>query len=239
MRLGTQGQRGPSCLHRLHPLTKISTAGVYTVASLFFNDPVALGLLAGFLGSAFLLSGVRPSWGSLGGVLLLLGLVTVGNYWASGTPTEAARYSLRFAVLVLGIPVSALSTSPQDLARALAQWRLPAPLVISLLLVWRFFPVLRTELREIREANRLRGPAPGGHLRQWYRAVLVPLAFIILAYADRVALALELRAFAPGAARTWYRRPRASGRDWLFLGSAGLFLLAAGLQEYRVRWYVP
>jgi energy-coupling factor transport system permease protein len=222
----------PSVIHRLHPLTKISTALLLTLASLFCNEPLALALLVSFLVAVLLISRVRPSLGSWLGVLLLLGLVAAGNYWASGTPAEAARYSLRFAVLVLGIPVSALTTSPPDLARALAQWRLPAPLVISFLLVWRFFPALQKELREIREANRLRGAASSGWPSQWYRSVLVPLAFFIMAYADRVALALELRAFTPAAPRTWYRPPQVGYRDGLFLGLAGLCLLLAGLLEF-------
>lgn len=222
----------PSVIHRLHPLTKISTALLLTLASLFCNEPLALALLVSFLVAVLLISRVRPSLGSWLGVLLLLGLVAAGNYWASGTPAEAARYSLRFAVLVLGIPVSALTISPPDLARALAQWRLPAPLVISFLLVWRFFPALQKELREIREANRLRGTATSGRPSRWYRSVLVPLAFFIMAYADRVALALELRAFTPTAPRTWYRPPQVGYRDGLFLGLAGLCLLLAGLLEF-------
>ncbi len=223
-----------SIIHRLHPLTKITTAALFTLASLFCTEPLALALLVGFLLGVLLLSRVRPSLGSLFGVLFLLSLVAVGNYWASGTVTEAARYSLRFAVFVLGIPVSALTTSPPDLARALAQWRLPAPLVISFLLVWRFFPALQRELREIREANRLRGAAQTKWPRQWYRSVLVPLAFFIMAYADRVALALELRAFEPAAPRTWYRFPQAGWRDALFLSLAWFCLVLAGIQEFQV-----
>lgn len=224
-----------SSIHRLHPFTKVSVAVLLTLASLFCSDPLAIAPLVGFLLAVLLVSRVRPAPGSVLGVLLLLGLVAAGNYWASGSEAEAARYSLRFAVFLLGIPLSALTTSPSDLARALAQARLPAPVVISLLLVWRFFPALQKELREIREANRLRGAAATGGPGQWYRRVLVPLAFFIMAYADQVALALELRAFAPQAPRTWYRLPQAGWRDGVFLGLAGLCLILAGFLEFRSR----
>ena len=117
------------------------------------------------------------------------------------------------------------TTPPQELARALAQWRLPAPLVISLLLVWRFFPVMREEVCEIRQANLLRGKGPNG--KEWYRGFLLPLSFILLEYSDRVALALELRAYDPTQPRTWYRLPVMHRADWVFLGSAALVLFAA------------
>lgn len=135
-------------------------------------------------------------------------------------------------MVLLGVPVCAATTSPQQLARALARWGLPPALVVSLLLVWRFFPVLQEEVREIREANRLRG---SGRRQEWYRGVLVPLAFVVLEYAERLSLALELRAFDPAAPRTWYRLPRLSWLDGLFAGGAVMVLLAAGLSE-RCGW---
>lgn len=222
-----------SFIHRLHPLTKLSTAIFFTLASLCCNNPLALIILAGFLSAILLISRVQLSWRGLLGAFLLLSLVAGGNYWASGTPAEAARYSLRFAVLLLGIPLSALTTAPVDLARALAQIRLPAALVISFLLVWQFFPALQRELQAIREANRLRRAAASRRLSQWWRSVLVPLAFFIMAYTDQVALALELRAFVPGAPRTWYRLPRVGWPDAIYLSLAWLCLLSAGLLEFR------
>lgn len=216
-----------SLVHHLHPLLKIAAASSLTVASLFLANPVSLGLILLFFLVVLLFSKVRPSLGAVLGLMFLLALVALGNYWASADPAEAAKYSLRFAVFALGVPVCAATTAPQELARALAQWRLPGPLVISLILVWRFFPVMRDELHEIRQANLLRGTGNVGRAQKWYRGVLLPLAFILMEYADQVSLALELRAFDPVTPRTYYRLPQVTQLDWWFLGSVILILLLA------------
>jgi energy-coupling factor transport system permease protein len=157
-----------SVIHRLHPLAKLAAAGGLTVASLMLNNPAALGLILLFFLAILILGRVRLTLRGALGLLLLLGVVGLGNFWASADPAEAAKYSLRFAIFVLGVPVCAATTAPQELARALAKWRLPAPLVVSLLLVWRFFPVMRQEVQEIRQANLLRAFDPSLP-RTWHR----------------------------------------------------------------------
>ncbi len=223
------GLPATSFLYRLHPLVKVGVASLFTVAALMLGDPRSLGLLLFFFLALFVTSRYRPRGRSLLGGALLLALVGLGNYFASRDGGEAAKYSLRLAVVLLGVPVCAAATPPQQLARALARWRLPPALVVSLLLVWRFFPVLKEEVREIREANRLRG---SGRRQEWYRGVLVPLAFVVLEYAERLSLALELRAFDPAAPRTWYLLPRLSWQDGLFAGAAAAVLLAAGVGDH-------
>lgn len=229
--------RGPrdqteSLLHRLHPLVKVGVASLFTVAALMLGNPFSLVLLLLFFLALLPLSRYRPRGRSLLGAALFLALVAAGNYWASRDAGEAAKYSLRLAVVLLGVPVCAATTPPQELTRALARWRLPPALVVSLLLVWRFFPLLQEEVRNIREANLLRGP---GSRREWYRGVLVPLAFVLMEYTERISLALELRAFDPAAPRTWYRLPRLGWQDGLFAGGALALLSAAALGE-RFGW---
>jgi energy-coupling factor transporter transmembrane protein EcfT len=60
------------------------------------------------------------------------------------------------------------------------------------------------------------------------------MAFVAVDYADRVALALELRGFDPSAPRSWYRSPRLGWRDLAFVSMvAALIALAALLQAGR------
>jgi energy-coupling factor transport system permease protein len=216
-----------SLVYRLHPLFKIAVAGSLTVASLILGNSLALGLILVFFLGILVIGRVRPSRQVALGLILLLMVVALGNLWASANPAEAAKYSLRFAIFVVGVPVCAATTAPQELARSLARWRLPAPIVISLLLVWRFFPVMREEVREIRQANLLRGASQSRTWQEWYRGILLPFSFILFEYADRVALALDLRAFDPARPRTWYRLPAIGRMDWGFLSSAVLVLLLA------------
>jgi energy-coupling factor transport system permease protein len=216
----------PSPVHRLHPLLKILVASSLTIAALVLGRPAALMVVVAFFLGILVLSRIRPRIRTLLGIGLLLGLVALGNSWASADLQEAAKYSLRFAILVLGVPVCAATTSPQDLARALARWRLPGPVIISLFLAWRFFPLMREQVEEIRQANLLRGGRanPGW---EWFRGVLLPFTFILMDYADRLSLALELRAFDPAAPRTWYRLPVMQGVDWGFLAGAAVVLALA------------
>lgn len=137
--------------------------------------------------------------------------VAAGSWAASGDPTEAARYGLRLAVLVGATPVLALTTAPQDLARALAVLPLPPGVVVALVLVWRFFDLFRRELRGIREATLLRGGT--ATLRQRWRAFFVAPAFVVAEHADRVTLMLELRGFDPAAPRTVFQAPRLQAPD--------------------------
>lgn len=225
-----------SWVHRLHPLVKLTVASGFTLTALMLSQPLSLALMLLFFLGLILLSGYVPTGRGLLSAGLFLGLVTLGNYWVSADAAEAAKYSLRLAVVLVGVPVCAATTPPQELARALARLRLPPALVVSLLLVWRFFPVLKEEVREIREANLLRGRGGDG-LRDWHRGLLVPLAFIILDYAERVSLALELRGFDPAAPRTWYRTPRLGWRDGVFALGAGAVLLVALMGErHPWRW---
>lgn len=226
------GDQAESLLHRLHPLVKVGVASLFTVAALALGNPFSLALLLLFFLALLLLSRYRPQGRTLLWAALFLTLVAAGNYWASQDPGEAAKYSLRLAVVLFGVPVCAATTPPQELARALAALRLPPALVVSLLLVWRFFPLLKEELQGIREANLLRGAR---HRREWYRGVLVPLAFVLLEYTERISLALELRAFDPAAPRTWYRQPRLGWREGLFAGGALVVLSVAALGE-RFGW---
>jgi len=103
-----------SVIQRLHPLAKLATAGSLTVASLMLNNPATLGLILLFFLAILLLGRVRLTLRGALGLLLLLGMVGLGNFWASADPAEAAKYSLRFAIFVLGVPVCAATTAPRS-----------------------------------------------------------------------------------------------------------------------------
>ncbi len=81
------------------------------------------------------------------------------------------------------------------------------------------------EARQMRQAAMLRGRTGGNLPTRFYRGFLVPLAFCIIEYTDRITLALELRGFTPSAGRTCHQPPRAGIRDVIFgflaMGAAG------------------
>lgn len=208
-------------IHRLHPFVKMGVGIGFTGLALCLREPSALAVLMGFLLGVLGLARLRPSGRRMLFAALFLGAVTGLNFWAARDSSHAAAYSLRLAVFILAVPVCAGTTAPQELARALAMTPLPAGMVVALMLVWRFFPMMAAELQQMRQAARLRGRAGGG-LTRIYRGLVVPLAFCVLDYTDRITLALELRGFSPGSGRTCRRRPAAGAAD------AGFLLLALG-----------
>lgn len=219
-------------VHRLHPLVKMATAFGLTLLAMSLDRSEALALLVAFLVSLLAVARVRLG---LRPVLLtgaFLGVASGVNYLVERDAGYAAHYALRVAAVLLCMPVLAATTAPQDTVRSLARCRVPHGLTVALLLTWRFFPVLSRESAAIRAADRLRGHANGRARRGWTRAYLVPMTFVAVDYADRVALALELRGFDPAAERTWYRTPRFGWNDGVFLLVVSALVLVAGFLQW-------
>ena len=229
--LPLSGSQPVTVIHRLHPLTKIGCATAVTGLALALNRPMALSpLLAGLL-LVMLLGRIRLASRLLLGLLAICALVAAGSLWASGDPSEAARYGLRLLIVAATIPISASTTAAHDLVHGLARLRLPQGLLMAVLVAWRFFPVIADQLRRISEARLLRG----GHCRfgAWHRQLMLPLAAITIDHADRVALALEGRGFDVNAKRTWYRPPTFHFRDVMSCVATAAVLMAAVVLEWR------
>jgi energy-coupling factor transport system permease protein len=219
-------------IHQLHPLVKMGTAFGLTLLAMTLDRAEALGLLVVFLLAVLAVARVRLG---LRAVLItgaFLGVASGVNYLVERDAGYAAHYALRVAAVLLCMPVLAATTAPQDTVRALARCRVPHGLTVALMLVWRFFPVLSRESNAIRAADRLRGHPVGRARRGWTRVYLVPMAFVAVDYADRVALALELRGFDPAAERTWYRVPQVGWRDAVFLVVVSFLIVAASYFQW-------
>jgi len=136
----------------------------------------------------------------LGGAIALL-LFTALTWLLRDWPS-AILNTLRLLAILLPGPIFSLTTSPADLTRALQAVKLPSFLVLSLMLVWRFLPVVQQEAQRIIEANQLRGVDLSRRPGQWFSGLFVPLIFRIVSYADEVTVGLETRSYDPNARRT-------------------------------------
>ncbi len=154
----------------------VLTLGLYVLARLRLREAAPVLRLSAFvLGPLFLLQAWVSGWG--------LALETV----------------LRLAVLLLLATLVSLTTRASDMLeslervlRPLARFGLrPARLSLLLSLALRFIPLLATWLREIQEAQRVRG------LEHHPFAVLVPLLVKTLRTADTLADAIDARCFDP------------------------------------------
>lgn len=151
------------------------------------------------------------SWTLYGGALLV-GLST----------------GLRIAAIVGLALIAGLSTTGPDLVRStVQQLRVPYRIGYTALAAFRFVPRFRYELDVIRQAHRVRG-AHGGRgpfaaIARW-SGYLVPLLAGAIRHAERVALAMDARAFGAHPDRTERHVVPFRARDVVFVAS---FLIAS------------
>jgi energy-coupling factor transport system permease protein len=120
------------------------------------------------------------------------------------------------AIVVVSIAFVA-TTSPTDLVLSLIQnARFPYRLGYGILVAYRFLPMWRTELETIRAAHRIRGV---GRRRGEMRRYAVPLLASAIRKAERVAMAMDSKAFGAARSRTYYRRLRVTAVDWAMLAA--------------------
>jgi energy-coupling factor transport system permease protein len=127
----------------------------------------------------------------------------------------------------------ASTTAPSDLVRALQAVRLPGFLVLSVMLIWRFLPLMQQEVQRIVDANQLRGVNLARQPRQWFPGLFLPLIFRMVAYADDVTIGLETRGYDPTAPRSNSRPLKWQFSDTLFTIGAVVLLSGIGYLEWN------
>ncbi|GAA1704843.1 energy-coupling factor transporter transmembrane component T [Microbacterium sediminicola] len=232
-------------LHRLNPLAKIA-APVPAIVLLVFARDLATPLAFLALAYLVLIVGVAASarlamlLGLLvPGVALVLGLgfslwtdadlvdttapvFSVGGYTLySGALLVGFATGLRLAAILALSLIAGLSTTGPDLARSLVQQlRVPYRVGYTALAAFRFVPRFGYELEIIRQAHRVRGAhrgrGPIAALRRWFGYV-VPLLAGAIRHAERVALAMDARAFGAHRERTERHLVPFRARDIVFV----------------------
>lgn len=224
-----RAHRADTVIHRLHPFTKIFVSGLSTLCSVVLFDWQALSAVIIFLIALLVAARVPVRIKTALWIVVVLGIMTALNLAAARQWSMALGYTLRISVFMAAIPLCAATTAPADLSRALRRLPLPHGVVVAFLIVWRFFPVMASEVTELRKASMLRASVRRRALTSVYRGFLVPMAFLLLEYSEHVALTLELRGFAPDARRTSLREPEVGAADIVVIGAA---LCCAGCAAY-------
>lgn len=162
---------------------------------------IALPLAAAVIGFGFSLW-ADPSKVDQSVVIWQLGSWTLyGGALAVGFAT-----GLRIAAIAALALIAGLSTTGPDVVRAsVQQLRVPYRIGYTALAAFRFVPRFGRELEVIRQAHRVRG-AHGGRgpfalVARWFGYV-VPLMAGAIRHAERVALAMDARAFGAHPDRT-------------------------------------
>ncbi|WP_180969044.1 energy-coupling factor transporter transmembrane component T [Microbacterium aurantiacum] len=255
----TQAAAAPrQFLHALNPLSKVVGVAPAMLLLLFVRDlttPTAFLVLS----YAVIFIGARLSRRTAALLLLALpvGMVAIGigfSLWV-----DAARVDDSAAVLQLGgwtlyagaleigfatglrlgsivalALIGGLTTTGPDLVRAsVQQLRVPYRIGYTALAAFRFVPRFGHELAVIRAAHRVRGHHGGRGpfariARGW--GYIVPLLAGAIRHAERVALAMDSRAFGAHPTRTERHLVPFRARDWVFIAlclavSAAIFII--------------
>jgi energy-coupling factor transport system permease protein len=242
-------------LHGLNPLAKIAGPLPFMVYLLFVRDVatplafVCFALLLLTVGARLTPRVVLALWLGLPLIIAVLSLsfglwtdasrvdstpllFQLGEYrfflgaWLTGLAT-----ALRLGALLSLALIAGLTMTGPDLVRALVQQlHVPYRIGYTALAAYRFVPRFRHELEGIRQAHRVRGVTGGrGPLAavRRYLGYIVPLLVGAIRHAERVALAMDSRAFGAHETRTERYLVPFRARDWTFIGV--FWLLGVGL----------
>ncbi|WP_101847574.1 energy-coupling factor transporter transmembrane component T [Zhihengliuella sp. ISTPL4] len=252
-------------LYSLNPLAKVAGFAPAMLLLVFVRDlatPAAFLVLA----YALILVGARVT-GRLLAMLLLglpVGVVAIGvgfSLWVdaalvAGTAPIVAigDWTLYSGALVIGFAtalrlgsivalalVGGLTTSGSDLVRAsVQQLRVPYRIGYTALAAFRFVPRFGHELSVIRAAHRVRGYHGGRGpfariARGW--GYIVPLLAGAIRHAERVALAMDSRAFGAHPTRTERHLVPFRARDTVF--TVAMLAVSAAIFVVFFPWQLP
>jgi energy-coupling factor transport system permease protein len=139
-------------------------------------------------------------------------------------PALAAGVGLGLRLIAIGAvgAVFVLTTDSTRLVDALVQQAGVSPrFAYGALAAYQAVPRFGEDLATLRQARRLRGLRSG-----WHPRLLVSLLVLAIRHGDRVALAMDARAFGSGP-RTHYRDIRWGPLDLLVAGAAAVILVGA------------
>ncbi|WP_028306495.1 energy-coupling factor transporter transmembrane component T family protein [Desulfitibacter alkalitolerans] len=246
-----------SLIHNLHPLTKIFGALWFLTLSIIVSSPVHLGfillmvILCGFAARIpneiirslkaisifafiiFLIQILFYKWGTV--VFYMI----PGVDWLPVTREGilfGIAIALRMMIILLSFIIFLSTTQTRDMMMVLVE-KLKVPYDYAFMFVTslRFIPTFMNEVAVIQEAQKARGYRIEGAnpLRKIksYLPIALPLVLISLAKGERLALAMETRAYNAGIPRTYLRQWRMEIKD----GAAITFMLLALVLAVYIR----
>ena len=253
---------GRSVLHALNPSIKLLAIALVMIAITFIFDVATPLAFFALVVMVMLTLGRLPPRGVLRSLvpflLISLSFVVLNTIFHRPVASETLLFSvgplavswegleiglsigLRVLFLVSTSLLFVATTDPQELVLSLVQQaRLGYKLAFALLVAYRFVPLFAEEYANIRAAAKVRGFGSDRGILARFKSLrrdAVPLLASAIRRSERLAIAMESRAFGAFPTRTYHKIIRVTRRDWLFLfGALGLsaallvVLVATGL----------
>lgn len=214
------------------PLAFLALAYVVLLAGARLTASLALLLGLAIPAAALVLGVGMAVWADAARVDTSVTVVQIGG-WSlyGGALLLGLATGVRLAAIVALALLAGLTTSGPDLVRAtVQQLRVPYRIGYTALAAFRFVPRFGFELEIIRQAHRVRGShggrGPFAALARWW-GYIVPLLAGAIRHAERVALAMDARAFGAHPERTERHLVPWRARDTAFV--ALFWLVSAGI----------
>jgi energy-coupling factor transport system permease protein len=189
------------------PLALIALAYAVLVAGARLTPRLVLLLLVALPSAVAVLGFGMAVWTDASRVDQSVTVLTLGPWTLyGGAVMIGLATALRLAAIIALALIAGLTTTGPDLVRAsVQQLRVPYRVGYTALAAFRFVPRFGHELDVIRQAHRVRG-AHGGRgpfaaVARWW-GYIVPLLAGAIRHAERVALAMDSRAFGAHPDRT-------------------------------------
>ncbi|MFS0866144.1 energy-coupling factor transporter transmembrane protein EcfT [Microbacterium sp. 179-B 1A2 NHS] len=214
------------------PLAFLVLSYLLVLAGSRVTGRVALLMFVGMPVGAAVIGIALSLWADPASVGASTPLLSIGRWTLSVEALESgmATGARLVAILALAL-IAGVTTTGADLVRALVQQlRLPYRIGYTALAAFRFVPRFGYELEIIRQAHRVRGAAigrgPVAAAARWW-GYIVPLLAGAIRHAERVALAMDARAFGAHDTRTERHLLPWRRRDTLF--TLAMWVLSAGI----------
>jgi len=226
---------GDGILHGLDPRAKLALQAAFAAVAFAHTTPRGLALLtplavlAPYLADASPLAALREFRAALSFLVAgpVVAALAPGPPWIRPDAAVSAALASYRVVLVLLVAAAYVYSTPTRDSRAAVRWLLPGRVGqatgVGVALVFRFLPVLQSDLAGRRDAVNARLGSQRS-LRERIRLIAVGGLARALDRAQRLSVALRARCFA------WNPTPPPlaySGRDWLATGVAVVLAAAA------------
>lgn len=204
------------------PLTFIALAYLVLLVGTRVSARLALLLVIALPLGALLIGLGMSLWTDASRIDTSVAVITIGGWTLYGGALEVGMATgVRLAAIIALALIAGLTTTGPDLVRSLVQQlRVPYRVGYTALAAFRFVPRFGYELEVIRQAHRVRGShggrGPFAAIARWW-GYIVPLLAGAIRHAERVALAMDARAFGAHPDRTERHLVPWRTRDTAFL----------------------
>lgn len=151
-------------------------------------------------------------------VSIVLCAIFAGITYAVSGDVQATLASINRILAVCIAVIPGLALSPIVLVRNFSVLKFPRMLTLGMMITLTFFPLLGTEVRQVREAMKTRGAGSLFSPKIFYRAFLIPLVMRLVNISDTLALSVETRGFSNNAEDcSVYKTVKLRAADIIFL----------------------